>query len=87
MRQPPMDAGASFEPKKLSLLVRCERVLKAIRDARSLNTGAAVIQPRVACRPLLRPSKAVVALPGSGERDDCLDLDRHAERQLAGADR
>jgi hypothetical protein len=24
---------------------------------------------------------------GSGERDDCLDLDRHAERQLAGADR
>jgi hypothetical protein len=46
-----------------------------------------VIQPRVACRPLLRSSKAVVALPGSGERDDCLDLDRHAERQLAGADR
>ena len=32
-------------------------------------------------------SKALVALPRSGERDDCLDLDRHAERQLVGADR
>jgi hypothetical protein len=31
--------------------------------------------------------KALVALPALGERDDCLDLDRHAEWQLAGADR
>ena len=47
--------------------------------------GVARAAHQARLRPRARHRRAL--MPGSGERDDCLDFDRHAERQLAGADR